>query len=158
MQRKCNRSWERQPHRYSGCTRALEDHPLYDPKSQRPIQTYVLVHKPPAWLLGVQVDKRVRSGPDYAEFFPRFVADLRLRGVLVPIIAVRRGEVAEVLDGETRRLAALMAGCATVPILVYDQQLAESDLIVAQLQANEMRLDFTDLERDSDLRPAHATE
>jgi ParB/RepB/Spo0J family partition protein len=125
----------------------LSDHPLYDPKSERPIPTYVLVHQHPSWLLPVRQDKRVRSGTDYAEYFARFTADVRARGVTQPIIAVRKGKAGETVDGETRRQAALLAGIDTVPILLYDQPLSECDLILAQLQANEMRLEFSDVER-----------
>jgi ParB/RepB/Spo0J family partition protein len=124
----------------------LDDHPFYDAKSQKPIPTYVLMHKHPSWLLPVKVDKRVRTGAEYVEHFARFTDDVRARGVMQPIIAERKGDLAVVVDGETRRLAALIAGCM-VPILVYDHPLSESDLIVAQLQSNEMRMEFSDLER-----------
>jgi ParB/RepB/Spo0J family partition protein len=111
------------------------------------VPTYVLVHEHPSWLLPVKKDKRDRTGPDYGEYFARFTADVRERGVLQPIIAFRKGETAETVDGETRRLAALMAGVDSVPILVYGQPLSDADLVLAQLQSNEMRLGFSELER-----------
>lgn len=106
-----------------------------------------LVHWPPSWPLSVRRDKRVRTGTDYQEYFSQICQDVKTRGVIQPIIAVRKGDVGETIDGETRRLAALVCGCATIPVLLYDHELSESDLIVAQLQANEIRREFTDLER-----------
>jgi ParB/RepB/Spo0J family partition protein len=139
-----------EPQESIGCQVAgnhLSDNPLYDPKSARPIPTYLLVHEHPSWLLPVEDDKRDRGSTEYAEHFSRLTADVRVRGVMQPIIAVRKGKAAQIVDGQTRQFAALMAGVATVPILVYDQPLAESDLIIAKLQSNEMRLGFSDLER-----------
>lgn len=120
--------------------------PLHNPDSERPSTPSVVVHKPPSWLLPVKDDKRGRT-VEYAEYFARFTADVRARGVVQPIIALVKGDAAETVDGETRRLAALIAGVATVPILLYEHPLSPSDLILAQLQANEMRLEFSDLER-----------
>jgi ParB/RepB/Spo0J family partition protein len=130
-----------------GAVEHVPDHPLHTANGERPIPTFVLVHKSPSWLLPVKEDKRSRMGAEYAEYFARFTADVRARGVTQPIIAILHGDAAETVDGETRRQAALIAGVATVPILLYDRPLSPSDLILAQLQANEMRLEFTDLER-----------
>ena len=116
--------------------------PSHDPATERPVPTFLLVHKSPAWLLPVKEDKRTRTGADYAEYFARFTADVRARGVTQPIIAVLKGDAAETVDGETRRQAALIAGVATVPILLYDRPFSPSELILAQLQANEMRWSF----------------
>jgi ParB/RepB/Spo0J family partition protein len=120
---------------------------LMDLKSLREIPTYTLVREAPSWLIPVRQDKRNRQGSEYEDFFRRMMDDVRDRGVLQPIIAIRMGEFGETIDGETRRLASLAVGIKTVPILLFDQALSESDLIVAQLQSNEVRLDFSDLER-----------
>lgn len=111
------------------------------------LQEYQLVHWPPSWLLPVRQDKRVRTGSEYQDYFSRFCHDVKARGVVQPIIAVRNGDAGETVDGETRRLAALLSGQATVPVLLFENELSESELILAQLQANEMRREFTDLER-----------
>lgn len=130
-----------------GAAEHVSQHALPDPDGEGPCPPFVLVHKPPSWLLPVKEDKRSRTGSEYVEYFGRFTADVRARGVMQPIIAILKGDAGETVDGETRRLAALIAGVATVPILLYDQPLSPSDLILAQLQANEMRLEFSDLER-----------
>ena len=57
------------------------DHPLADPDSERPIPTFVLVHKPPSWLLPVKEDKRSRTGAEYTEYFQR--SDKKLRAIAV---------------------------------------------------------------------------
>jgi ParB/RepB/Spo0J family partition protein len=99
-----------------------------------------------ALILAVAKDIRDRTTPDYRDFFDRLVADIRERGVQVPLIAYREGERLRVIDGETRRLAALMAGAETVPVLVYDQKPNDAALKLAQLLANSLRRDNTPLE------------
>src|SRR5262249_22052536 len=69
------------------------------------------------------------------------------RGVQVPLIAYREGERLRVIDGETRRLGALMAGVETVPVLVYDTKPDSAALKLAQLLVNTLRRDNTPLER-----------
>lgn len=120
--------------------------PSLIPKQRTAPVEYVLIHKPPAWLLPVLNDKRTRTGFDYQERFTQFCADVKARGVQQPIIAVQEDTAARVIDGETRRQAALLGGLETVPILVYQRELSESELVIAQLQANAQRQDFTALE------------
>src|ERR1019366_3843713 len=72
--------------------------------------------------------------------------DVRTRGVQQPIIAYREGERLRVLDGETRRLASLLAGIDSVPVLAYETAPPESELALMALQANALRLDMEDLE------------
>jgi len=50
----------------------------------------------------------------------QFVASIRDRGVLVPIVAHRAGGELRVLYGQRRTLAAVEAGRATVPVYVVD--------------------------------------
>lgn len=116
-----------------------------DPTPKGPVD-YILVHKHPSWLLPVLNDKRTRTGAEYQAYFTNFTADVKARGVQQPVIAVAEGEVARVVDGETRREAALLAGCDSIPILVYQRELSGAELVIAQLQANAQRRDFTPLE------------
>jgi ParB/RepB/Spo0J family partition protein len=64
----------------------------------------------------------------------------------VPLIAIRRQSRFEVVDGETRLLAALLAGSNLVPVLASEWELTESEKKLAALQANAMRHDMTDME------------
>ncbi|HZZ78772.1 MAG TPA: ParB/RepB/Spo0J family partition protein [Gemmataceae bacterium] len=105
-----------------------------------------LVHKHPAWLLPVAKDKRNRTGSEYQEYFERFTADVKEHGVLQAVIAVEEGEVARVIDGQTRVLAALLAGLESIPILIYSAELTESQVEMAKLVSNAQRRDFTDAE------------
>ena len=125
----------------------LQEHPrsVYSSQPKGPL-TYVLVHRHPSWLLPVANDKRTREGNDYQQHFANFFADVKTRGVQQPLIAVVDGEMARVIDGETRRQAALLAGIDSIPILVYQDALTGNDLVIAQLQANAQRRDFTELE------------
>jgi ParB-like chromosome segregation protein Spo0J len=100
----------------------------------------------PSFLLPPPHDIRDRSAPDYREFFDRFVADVKQRGIQVPLLAYREGEKFRISDGLTRYLAALLAVLETVPVLVYRDKPDESTLKIGQLQANAMRLGMSDLE------------
>lgn len=120
-------------------------HATMDPTPKGPVE-YILVHKPPAWLFPVRNDKRIRTGIEYQAHFTHFTADVKARGVQQPVIAVKEGEAARVVDGETRRQAALLAGLDSIPILLYQRELSEAELVIAQLQANAQRRDFTPLE------------
>jgi ParB/RepB/Spo0J family partition protein len=122
------------------------ERPVYDQKAKREIPTYVLVQKPTSWLIPVAKDKRIRTGAEYQELLTRLVEDVKVRGVQQPIIAVAKGDAAQVVDGETRRIAALIAHCETVPICMYEKELSESDLVMAQLQSGALRQDFSDLD------------
>ncbi|MDE2509179.1 MAG: ParB/RepB/Spo0J family partition protein [Planctomycetota bacterium] len=107
----------------------------------------MLLHVAVALILAVAKDIRDRTTPEYRDFFDRLVADIRERGVQVPLIAYREGERVRILDGETRRLAALMAGVEMAPVLLYDEEPDEADLKLAQLLVNTLRRDNTPLER-----------
>jgi|GEM_PF-3301961 len=120
-------------------------HATMDPTPKGPVD-YILVHKHPSWLLPVRNDKRTRTGAEYQGYFANFTADVKARGVQQPVIAMTEGDAARVVDGETRRQAALLAGLDSIPILLYQRELSEAELAVAQLQANAQRRDFTPLE------------
>lgn len=127
----------------------LRDIPPMRPKldpTPKGLVEYILVHKHPSWLKPVRNDKRTRTGAEYQERFTLFCAEIKANGVQQPVIAVAEGDAAVVVDGETRRLAALLGGLETIPILVYQRELSESELVIAQLQANAQRQDFTPLE------------
>lgn len=105
-----------------------------------------LVQMHPARLRPVRKDIRIREGATYNDFFARFTADLRDNGMRVPIIAFKAGDAAEVMEGETRRRAALMAGLQSVPVMLYEQQPDDETLAIGKLQCNAMRLDMSELE------------
>jgi len=101
----------------------------------------------PARLIPVEKDLRSRDGPEYKAMLDRLVADIRERGVIQPILAYRVKDRAQVIDGETRRFASLMAGnCESVPVLVYEQKPSAEEMLVGQLQCNACRSDMTTLE------------
>ena len=85
---------------------AASIHATMEPRPKGPVE-YVLVHKPASWLLPVRNDKRLRTGADWQGHFAAFTDDVRNRWVQQPIIAVTEAETARVVDGETRRQAAL---------------------------------------------------
>jgi ParB/RepB/Spo0J family partition protein len=114
------------------------------PEPKRPACTLAQIH--PAYLIPVEKDLRTRDGSAYMAVFDRFLGDVRDRGVQQPIIAYRIGERAQVLDGETRRQISLLAGCESVPVLLYDQKPSPEEMLVGQLQANALRSDMTPLE------------
>jgi ParB/RepB/Spo0J family partition protein len=125
---------------------AASIHATMDPRPKGPVE-YVLVHKPASWLLPVRNDKRTRTGAEWQGYFTAFTGDVRNRWIQQPIIAVTEGDAARVVDGETRRQAALLVDpTRPVPVLLYQRELSESELVIAQLQANAQRKDFTPLE------------
>ena len=101
----------------------VAEHPAaaYSGKPKGPLN-YVLVYDHPCSLERVFNDNRTRSGTDWQEHFEGFVENVRQFGVLVPIIAVREGEVKRIVDGQTRADAAMLAGLDLVPILLYECQ------------------------------------
>ncbi len=107
----------------------------------------VLEHVHPSRLLPVLNDLRDREAPDYLDFFHnRLVPDIRERGVQMPLIAYWDGEMARLVDGMTRYLAALMAAVQAVPVLVYAHKPDDKALPLASLLANSLRRDMTPLE------------
>ena len=97
----------------------------------------------PATLL---IDRNVRRDPAPDKTLVESVRDL---GVLVPLVAVRTDEGVRVRYGHRRTRAAIEAGCATVPVWVFDPDPAGTDVdrIVAQWAENEHRENLTDADR-----------
>lgn len=81
----------------------------------------------------------------------QFLASIRDRGVLVPIVAHRATDGLRVLYGQRRTLAAVEAGRAEVPVYVVDvpdgNTAREVGRIVDQLTENDHRTDLRDFER-----------
>jgi ParB family chromosome partitioning protein len=129
--------------------------PLHPADSQGgPVEPEVPVAAAPAIVLE-QVDPRtlvleanVRAD---ARLDKAFVASVRDRGVLVPIVAHRDAGVLRVLYGQRRTLAAVEAGRTTVPVYVVDvpdgEKAREAGRIVDQLIENDHRTDLRDAER-----------
>lgn len=76
------------------------------------------------------------------EDLQRLAADLRERGMMHPIRArPAAGGRHEVLTGESRRQASLMAGMTAVPVIIVEGELSESDLLLDRILENSMRSD-----------------
>jgi ParB/RepB/Spo0J family partition protein len=122
--------------------------PVYDPKAKREIPT--LERPAPGIVLHVRTDIKNRNDPRYLHWFhTEFMPDVRERGIQVPLIGYRETERIRVIDGETRLLAALLAGgekCQTIPVMVYAVKPEDTELKFAQLLANTARRDMTALE------------
>ncbi|OWK42374.1 ParB/RepB/Spo0J family partition protein [Fimbriiglobus ruber] len=121
--------------------------PTPDPRPQgNTVRPPTLVHVHLSELLQPLKDIRDRDTPEYREFLDRLAADLKARGMQVPILAYREGDKLRIIDGLTRFLAALLALLETVPVYVYAEKPNEAELILGQLLANSMRRDMTVLE------------
>jgi ParB family transcriptional regulator, chromosome partitioning protein len=92
-------------------------------------------------------DKRDRSTSAYREWLAQLTRDIKERGIRNPIQAMRNGDVLVVLAGETRRQAAIAAGMDKVPVNILDRPLTAGEMLMEALLENDMRRDFTDLER-----------
>lgn len=101
-----------------------------------------LIH--PSRLLPPSNDPRQSRDPEY---ITRLATDLKARGMRHPIYAIRKGDKLEVLTGETRRLAAQQAGLDAVPVEVLDRPLTPSETMLERLLENELRSDFSPLEK-----------
>lgn len=102
----------------------------------------------PSTVQSVENDIKNREGPTYREFLEKLIADIRIRGVQVPLICYR-GACGRIftIDGETRLRSAKVAGSDSIPVLIYPEKPSDSDLEVGKLLANTMRLDMNALER-----------
>jgi ParB family chromosome partitioning protein len=93
-------------------------------------------------------DRNIRTD---ARLTREFVADIRERGVRVPIVATATDDGLRVRLGHRRTLAAVEAGLAAVPVLVEqhdgDGKAAEVDRVVDQFAENEHRAGLTSAER-----------
>jgi ParB/RepB/Spo0J family partition protein len=106
-----------------------------------------LVHVRAFELVPPAEDIRDRTSAEYHDFVDRLVADLKERGIQVPLLGYRDGQLIRVIDGGTRREALLLAGITDpVPVLVYDEKPDAKSLKIGMLQANAMRQDLSDIE------------
>lgn len=106
-----------------------------------------IAHVHPSALLPNPHDKRDRTTPEYREWEYALSQDVRERGVKNPILAMRQGDKLVILAGMTRWKSALLAGLESIPVLVQDRPLSRGEMLKEQLLENEMRRDFSDLER-----------
>jgi hypothetical protein len=72
---------------------------LPDPSRSRQPQLPTLEHVHLSQLLHPSQDIRDRNTPEYREFFDRLVADIKVRGIQIPILAHREGEKLRIIDG-----------------------------------------------------------
>ena len=61
------------------------------------------------------------------------VIDIKRRGVLVPLLVRRNGDVYPIIDGHRRHAAAVKAGLERVPCVVFDKGVTEAQIREAQL-------------------------
>ncbi|MGH7173852.1 MAG: ParB/RepB/Spo0J family partition protein [Gemmataceae bacterium] len=59
--------------------------------------------------------------------------DMKRRGVLVPLLVLRNGDVYIVIDGHRRREAALLVGIEKLPCIVLEKDVTEAEIREAQL-------------------------
>ncbi|HTU93384.1 MAG TPA: ParB/RepB/Spo0J family partition protein [Gemmataceae bacterium] len=59
--------------------------------------------------------------------------DMKRRGVLVPLLVRRKGDVYMLIDGHRRRQAALLAGIDKLPCIVFDKDVTEAEIRETQL-------------------------
>lgn len=59
--------------------------------------------------------------------------DMKRRGVLVPLLVRRNGDVCVVIDGHRRRQAALLVGIEKLPCIVFEKDVTEAAIREAQL-------------------------
>lgn len=102
-----------------------------------PAGSMELVHVDPGSLIvgpNVRVDPRLDA---------EFLASIRDRGVLQPILARRVGDGLEVVMGQRRTVAAVQVGRATVPVVVMPAPDDEIDRITDQVVENAHRAGLT---------------
>jgi len=92
-------------------------------------------------------DKRDRTTKTYRERLARLTRDVMERGIRNALQVMCSSDFLVVLAGETRRQAALAAGLEKVPVNILDRPLTTGEELLEMLLENEMRWDFTDLER-----------
>ncbi len=68
-------------------------------------------------------------------------------GVLQPILARREGDALIVLDGHRRVFAAKRAGLATIPVIMIESELSESEVTYRQLVLDAQRVQLNPIER-----------
>ncbi len=98
-------------------------------------------------LLPPAQDQRDRSTPEYREWLGSLSADIKERGIRSPLLLMPRADKLEVLAGETRRQAAMLAGLQKVPGIILERALTLAEIARERLLENEMRSNLSPLER-----------
>jgi ParB family transcriptional regulator, chromosome partitioning protein len=97
--------------------------------------TAELVHLDPHTLL---IEGNIRRKPELDD---EFVASVRERGVLIPIVAIRTEQGVQVRYGQRRTLAAIEALRPTVPVMLFSADPGQDlDRIIEQWHENEHRI------------------
>lgn len=111
------------------------------------MQFQKIVTVPIANLIPPARDLRDRSTAEYRDWLANLAADVKERGVRNPLYVVRRGDLFEIVAGETRRQASMLAGITEAPVIVLDRELSQGESLREQLLENEMRRNLTPIER-----------
>jgi ParB family chromosome partitioning protein len=77
----------------------------------------------------------------------RLGTDMQRRGILVPLIVRRNGDVYIVVDGHRRLAAALLVGIEKLPCIVADANMTEAHVRQIQLVTSLLKADLTAHER-----------
>src|SRR5262249_16000606 len=72
--------------------------------------------------------------------------DMKKRGVLVPLLVRRNGDVYVVIDGHRRLAAALLAGIEKLPCIVVERDVSEAEIREIQLVTRLHSRDLTPFE------------
>jgi ParB family chromosome partitioning protein len=91
-------------------------------------------------------ESNVRKSKITKEEFDSLVASIKTKGVLQPIILVRKGDRFELPVGQNRFLAAKEAGIEKIPALVYDE-LNPMDMRVISAIENLQRINLAPVDR-----------
>lgn len=91
----------------------------------------------------IVVNPQVRKATD-SEAQEKLNASVKALGVLMPLLVMPSGVL---LVGHRRLIAALAAGLETVPVIITDRLLSESEIRVIQLTENMHRADLTAIEQ-----------
>ena len=94
-------------------------------------------------LSDIVVDAQVRKSYD-PKGMEELTASVKAHGILQPLLVMKNGRL---LAGHRRRLAALGAKLESVPVIVTDEMLTDSQVKVIQLTENMQRSDLTGFEK-----------
>ena len=90
------------------------------------------------------VEYRENRDPEHVS---RLAQVMREKGFFGSILCRRAAARLQVVWGETRRLAAIQAGLAEVPVQVVDRDLTETDIGLLQWEENEHRRGYSPVEK-----------